>query len=278
MGRYLFAGIQPPFGRNAGEQANQEIIDRGLEWLECALRRGAALCCLPECFNVFGFAVKDMTAQCVNADSLIAKVGELARRYRGWVILPLIQQADGVYRNRAWLIDDYGNLVGFYDKTHITAAEKDAGIIAGDTVALWQTPFGKMAAAICYDVYFSEWFAALTRQGADIIVLPSLQRGEHEPASEAMLRTRAMDAQAYLLRSSFGCPAGVVWQKHMMFGQSCIVHPDGTFLANAGHYEGLALTEVEVPFAWARGRCYGYPIQPVRDFLQEDRRGDLYSQ
>ena len=36
-----------------------------------------------------------------------------------------------------------------------------------------------------------------------------------------------------------------------MFGQSAIVHPDGTVLANAGHYEGIALAHI-VPFAWQR--------------------------
>lgn len=276
MRHYLLAGIQPAFGRQAGAQANEAIIDSGMVLLEGALRRGAGLCCLPECFNVFGFSVHEMVTQCGNAEAVVERAAGLARQYHGWVVVPVIEQVDGVCRNRAWLIDAEGRRAGFYDKTHVTASEKDAGITAGAEVTVWETPMGRIGIAICYDVYFSEWFATLTGHGVDVIVLPSLQRGEHEPASEAMLRTRAMDSQAYLLRSSFGCPAGVVWQKHMMFGQSCVVHPDGTFLANAGHYEGMALAEVTLPFTWKRARCYGYPIQAVREFLEEDRRGDLY--
>ena len=68
-------------------------------------------------------------------------------------------------------------------------------------------------------------------------------------ASEAILKTRAMDTKAYVVRSSYGCPADLPWKAGMMFGQSCIVHPDGAILGNAGHYEGLALAHTPVPFS-----------------------------
>ena len=62
-----------------------------------------------------------------------------------------------------------------------------------------------------------------------------------------------------------------------MFVQSAVVHPDGTILANAGHYEGTAIATIEFPSIWSRSRCGGYPPAPVKDFLAEDRREDLYT-
>ena len=91
-----------------------------------------------------------------------------------------------------------------------------------------------------------------------------------------MLRTRAMDAKAYLIRSSYGRAADLPWKAGHMFGQSAIVHPDGTLLANAGHYEGFALAHVQAPFVWQRQRCGGYPAEAVREFLDEDRRPEAY--
>ena len=84
------------------------------------------------------------------------------------------------------------------------------------------------------------------------------------------------DTKAYIARASYGRSADQPWKAGLMFGQSAIVHPDGTVLANAGHYEGIALAHIEVPFAWQRQRCGGYPAEPVRRFLREDRRPDVY--
>ena len=87
-----------------------------------------------------------------------------------------------------------------------------------------------------------------------------------------------MDTKAYIARASYGRRADQPWKAGLMFGQSAIVHPDGTVLANAGHYEGIALAHIEVPFAWQRQRCGGYPAEPVRRFLREDRRPDVYGE
>ena len=55
-----------------------------------------------------------------------------------------------------------------------------------------------------------------------------------------------MDTKAYIARASYGRRVDQPWKAGLMFGQSAIVHPDGTVLANAGHYEGVTLAHIEV--------------------------------
>jgi predicted amidohydrolase len=277
MSWITIAAVQPPCPDERSAAENARVIRAGLGYLEVALAKGTAFVCLPEFFNVFGMAEMAMRDAAANATELLARVSELAGHHGGHVVLPLLVREGDHCRNRAYLIGPRGEVIGAYDKTHPTLGEREQlGIVAGDDIPVFETEHGRVAVVICYDVYFSELFAVLARGNPDVIFFPSLQRSDHEMANEALLKTRAMDSQAYIVRSSYGRPSELPWRAGLMFGQSCVVHPDGTLLANAGHYEGLALAYVQCPFNWQRQRCGGYPSMSVREFLREDRRPELY--
>ena len=275
--RITIASIQPPFSETKSVEDNGRMIEAGFKLLIEALKKDVAFACLPEFFNCFGIATAELGAAGENWQSILERTRGLAREYSSHIVLPMVVPVDGAHRNRAYVIDGTGEIAGFYDKTHLTVAERDdLGMVAGDEIKAFDTEHGRIAVVICYDVYFPELLVAVRAQRPDMVFFPSLQRSDHELANAALLQTRAMDTQAYIVRSSFGCPLDVPWSKDMMFGQSAIVHPDGTILANAGHYEGIALAQVTMPFAWRRNRCGGYGPMTVRDFLDQDRRGELY--
>ena len=277
MNRITIATIQPPVFAEKSSEHNVHIVETGFRYLEESLEAGAAFCCLPEYFNVFGVAEGDMQALASNAGDLLAHTQALAGQHGAYIILPMLMQEQGRFLNRAYLIGPDGAVAGYYDKTHPTLGEKEQlGVTPGNEIAVFDTDHGRVALVICYDIYFPGLFAALTLHKPDIIFFPSLQRSDHEMASEAILKARAMDTKSYVVRSSYGCPLDLPWKAGMMFGQSCILHPDGTVLANAGHYEGLALAHTPVPFHWQRQRCGGYPAMDVRAFIQEDRRPEIY--
>jgi len=277
MKRITIATIQPPVFNEKSTAANNLMIEAGFSCLDAALKAGALFCCLPEYFNVFGVADQHMQKQASNAGDLLDRVQQLAAQHQAYIILPVLMQNLDHFLNRAFLVGPAGTVMGYYDKTHPTLGEKDRlAVKPGNEIPLFETEHGRVAIVICYDIYFPELFAILALQKPDLIFFPSLQRSDHEMASEAILKTRAMDTKAYVVRSSYGCPADLPWKAGMMFGQSCIVHPDGAILGNAGHYEGLALAHTPVPFNWSRQRCGGYPAMDVSAFLEEDRRPDLY--
>jgi predicted amidohydrolase len=268
------ASIQPPFSVDKSTKANKAIINKGFDLLEKALKTGTDFCCLPEFFNVFGLELEDMKIECANSDSIIEKSRKLAKQYKSYIIIPLYLKEKNHFFNRAYLINPKGEISGHYDKLYPTLGEKtNLNIMPGKKLNIFETEFGRVAVIICYDIYFPELSVLLSEMKADIVFFPSLQRSEHEMASEAFLKVRAMDTQAYLVRSCYGAPAESSWRPSMMFGQSAIVHPDGTILANAGHYEGIAFAaHMQMPFTWKRPRCGGMPAMPVREFINEDRK------
>ena len=276
--RITIASIQPPFSDTKSLLDNEKTIEAGLALLKEALTKGTAFCVLPEFFNCYGVETSQTQGISANFQEIMDRVSAMAKEYESYVILPLLVPVDGAYRNRAYIINIKGQVTGFYDKTHITVVEREQlNIIPGNEIKCHETEFGRIAVVLCYDIYFPELFSTLMRLSPQMIFFPSLQRSDHELANTAILQTRAMDTQAYIVRSSFGCPAAKPWTKDLIFGQSAVVHPDGTILANAGHYEGTAIATIDFPFVWCRNRCGGYPPAPVKDFLNEDRLTDLYT-
>ena len=277
MQHITIASIQPPCLDDTSAASQKHMLETGFALLSEALSKDTAFCCLPEYFNVFGAQAAAYCTLAANYVEVLERTCGLAAKHHSYIVLPLLVPEAGHFFNRAYLINPQGELSGYYDKVHPTLGEQEQFNVQAGTVPLvFDTQYGRVAMPICYDIYFSEFFSALTRLKPDLIFFPSLQRSDHEMASEAMLRTRAMDTKAYIVRSSYGRQIDLPWQAGQMFGQSAIVHPDGTLLANAGHYAGFALAHVAVPFVWQRQRCGGYDAAPVRDFLEQDRRPNAY--
>lgn len=63
--------------------------------------------------------------------------------------------------------------VFLHSKTHIFPAEADWSTSEGDRMEVMQLPFAKVGFNICYETEIPECAAALTEQGAEIILCPS---------------------------------------------------------------------------------------------------------
>jgi len=242
-----------------------------------AAERGAKLIVLPEFFNVFGLSPAAALRQSGRTASLRRRTAAFCRRNDCWLLLPLIEQRRNQRYNTAILYGPGGKVIMRYDKTHLTIAEKcDYNLTPGDSIDVVETEIGPIGIMICYDVFFPEVARILSLRGAKLILFPSLQRSDTETSCLLMTRTRAMDSTCYVVRSSYGQKQSAAYQSGTMYGCSCIVAPDGSVLANAGRHEGVAEASVDVDWTWQRNRCGGRSAQPVRDFLHEDRRPELY--
>jgi len=273
------ATVQPHYPLDMSREAHEKTFKNGLNILVQAAEKGCDYICLPEYFNCIGMPTDEIAHAVRNADAVKERIASIAIKYKTAILLPVVEERGDCLYNACHLIDAEGRIVFTYDKTHITRSEKDVkGITPGNLIKLYDSPHGRIGIVICYDIYFPEIFAVLRNRGARIIFFPSLQRSDNPAAVSAMLATRAMDSCAYVVRSSYGTPTGSAWKSGMPYGLSCIVHPDGTILASAGRYEGFAMTRVDLSREWERCRCYGYPEEPVRKFITEDRRKDLYGE
>jgi predicted amidohydrolase len=150
----------------------------GLAMLDAAGRNKADLAVLPETFMAAGLpshAIRSV-AQSIPGVAFDA-VAQRARRHAMYVVAGFfIADADRV-SNVAALIDRSGELVGIYSKTHPTEGEIDNGVVPGAGARVFETDFGRLGLAVCFDVNWPSLWSAMKRDGADAVCWLSAYEG-----------------------------------------------------------------------------------------------------
>jgi predicted amidohydrolase len=179
MTRLHLALAQYPIERLRGPEDFEAKLD---DIVRAAKEEGTDLLVLPEyaamelaaAFTDGGDAVSERDAIVTRAGSIVAVMQETARRHRIWLLggtVPMLR--DGAVRNRAPLISAEGQLV-FQEKRVMTRFENEQWqVSAGEEPAVFDTPWGRIGIAICYDVEFPMLVRAQVEAGAWLILAPS---------------------------------------------------------------------------------------------------------
>lgn len=152
---------------------------------------------------------------------------KLAHQYQMYIIAGTILASDasGKYFNRSYFFSP-SMKVGYQDKQHLTEYEKSSELlVAGSVLNLFETQFGKMGIAICYDSEFPEIVRSFIKEGAWLIVVPTFtttMAGYYRVSLSS--RARAIENQCYVATS---CMVGTV--------RRGTINPEETF-GNAGIY------------------------------------------
>ncbi|WP_194788946.1 carbon-nitrogen hydrolase family protein [Pseudomonas sp. UFMG81] len=113
-----------------------------------------------------------------------------------------VLDADGRYRNRAWLFGAEG-VLGYQDKLMMTRFEREQWDIApGEGLKVFDTALGRLGILICYDNEFPMLARTLAEGGADLILAPSCtdtEAGYHRVRIGA--QARALENQIAVLQS-----------------------------------------------------------------------------
>ncbi|HPR44596.1 MAG TPA: nitrilase-related carbon-nitrogen hydrolase, partial [Ottowia sp.] len=140
------------------------------------------------------------------------------------------------------------------DKIHRTRWEREKwNTDAGDTLKLFDTPFGKIAILICYDIEFPEQARMVCEAGADILFVPSCTDDR-----QGFLRVRyccharAIENQVFVvMTSTVGNLA--VEGLGMHYGQAAIITPsdfpfarDGIAAEGTPNMEQIVVAEVDL--------------------------------
>ncbi len=121
-----------------------------------------------------------------------------------------------------------GTMRSRHRKTHVTIAEEDAGLSAGDTAAAVVSVAGlpvPVAPMVCFEHGFPEIALRLAREGAGVMAISSAIRTGFEYLRDLRTRARAQDNGAYVVA------ANAVGRGFC--GQSMIVDPRGDVVARA---------------------------------------------
>lgn len=158
-------------------------VDANIKVAETRIREshknGAQVICLPEGFNTgyycYGYGEMKDKAETIEGKT-VTTIRALAKELKLHIITPImLTVATGIVENSALMIDDEGEILGYYSKTHLVGQEQ-LFLRRGRQYPVFRTKFGVFGIVICYDLCFPETTRILTLKGADFIFCPAAWR------------------------------------------------------------------------------------------------------
>ena len=125
-------------------------------------------------------------------------LAEIARENHCYVVVPLTQQDGGVVYNSAVLFDRRGEVAGIYHKMFPTDNEIACGVTPGSGAVAFDTDFGRIGVAICFDLNFEELRAEYAALGIELLLFASAYEGGRQ------LQGWALDSSFYIVSSHRG--------------------------------------------------------------------------
>ena len=152
-------------------------------------------------------------------------------------------------RSACLVYDSEGKRVARYDKMHLfrfsagdERYDEARTLQAGDAPVAVDSPFGRLALSVCYDVRYPELYRALG--SFDAMFVPSAFTVPTGAAHwETLLRARAIENQAYVIAPAHG---GEHASGRRTYGHSMIIDPWGEILAVQPEGEGVVLAEMDL--------------------------------
>jgi nitrilase len=218
-----------------------------------AARAGARLVALPEYFCILGRHETDkVKVREPDGDGPIQRfLSDCARENGVWVVggtVPIECGDPARVRSACLVYDDSGQRVARYDKRHLFAfahgAEKydeSRTIEPGTAGVALDSPFGRLALSVCYDLRFPELYRAAG--AVDAWFVPSAFTAVTGAAHwETLLRARAIENQCYVVAPAQG---GLHPNGRRTHGHSMIVDPWGEVLGVRPEGEGVVTAELD---------------------------------
>ncbi|MDD5597180.1 MAG: carbon-nitrogen hydrolase family protein [Victivallaceae bacterium] len=257
--------------------SREKMLREALRLVEDAGRKNADIVCLPETFNVTGIPHSEKHKfAAVIPGTLFEQFSVIAKNYKMYIILSIMEKRGDGFFNTAVIIDREGKVKGRYDKVHLTEEEKvKSGITAGHDIPVFDLDFGRIGIMICYDNWFPETARVLALQEAKIIFFPHMQAGPGVSYWEKQNCTRAWDNSVYLVSSSYGTVSPLPFMPGRSASGSCIIRPDGTIAADVGSGTGEITWETDLNFSRLFPAAPEH-IMEFREMILRDRKPSLY--
>ncbi len=268
------------------EQDKPKTVEKTVDRVREAARRGAKLVCLQELFASEYFCQSEDHAQFELAEPIPGPTTEamakVAKEAGVSIVVPLFERrAAGVYHNSLVVVGPSGQILGQYRKMHIPDDplfyEKfyftpgDLGFVAVPT------PGATVGPLICWDQWYPEAARLTALRGAELLVYPTAigwhpsEKAEYGTAQlsawQTIQRAHAIANGVFVVAVNRVGHEGPKGGGLEFWGHSFVADPFGVVLAEAGEGEEVLVVECDL------GR-----VEEVRrnwPFLR-DRRIDAY--
>ena len=206
---------------------------------------GEMFCC-PYSGRFFRAAAKE------GHERTVEEMSRWARENGVYLVGGSIPEKDGerLY-NSCFVFDRDGEIVVRHRKVHLFDVElpdmrfkESDDFSPGSDVTVFDTEFGKMGAAVCFDLRFPELFRAMAVRGARVIFVPAQFNMTTGPAHWAeTLKIRAVDNELFIVGASAARYEGFDYE---CWGHSSIIGPYGETLAAADEKERIISADIDL--------------------------------
>jgi N-carbamoylputrescine amidase len=274
-GEVTVAAIQCALGGTRDEN-----VERVIGWVREAKKRGANVVLPSELFEGPYFCCEEKErwfeeARPFEGNATITTMAKLAKELGVVIPVSFFEKAGNAYYNSVAIVDDEGNVLGRYRKSHIPDGpgyEEKFYFRPGDTgFRVWKTRFATIGVGICWDQWYPECARAMALMGAELLFYPTAIGSEphdasldtRDPWQRAMIGHAVSNATPVIAANRIGSEL-----TQTFYGSSFCADMRGDKVAELGREEeGLAIATFD------RARIARY--RASWGFFR-DRRPDLY--
>ena len=271
--------------RVASVQMNPEIgqternVARSLDFIAQAAAGGAGLVVLPELCNT-GYVFETREEAMALAEPIpdgpsCRRWREAAAKHRMVIVAGITERDGDVLYTSAVVVGPQG-VLGTYRKNHLWGAENLFFERGNLGMPVFRIGAGRIACAICYDIWFPETFRLAALQGADLLCVPTNWVPMPSQPKDMLVMANVLAMGGAHSNSMFvACADRVGVERGQPFlGNSLLVSHSGWPLAGpaSGTEEEILIADMNL--ADARRK------RTLNDFNQllRDRRTDLYDE
>jgi len=177
----------------------------------------------------------------------------------------IIKETNGMH-NAGFVFDPNGRLIARHDKVVLTPPEEADGVVAGKTLEVFDTEFGKMAIIVCKDSFhrYAAWFFdKLRKAGVEIVLIPSYSLNVSQRSVELWvdsLKALAKWFDVYIIAPG---TIGKNATQYPSFGHALIICPKRVVLAEGSFdREEILRAELDPKSLEEIRNTYGAKWQP----------------
>ncbi len=232
-------------------------LNQASQLITQAASDGARLVVLPEYFALMGIKEQDKFEYVEKHQDgpLQLMLSQLAKQLKLWIVAgthPIESDESMRPFGRCYVFDSQGEVVSWYDKIHlfdVMVGDEQGSYCEskytrpGQQVVNFDSPWGKIGLAVCYDLRFPELFRKHSEQGCEILIMPAAFTYKTGKAHwEVLIKARAIENLCYFVASAQG---GQHENGRQTWGHSCIVSPWGEVIDELAFGEGYVLANLD---------------------------------
>lgn len=229
-----------------------ETMKKAESFVHRAAEGGADFAVLPEMFSCPYSSRYFRRFAAEGHEKTVAAMSAWAKENGIYLVGGSVPETEGerLY-NTCYVFDRAGKQIAKHRKVHLFDVDipgmrfrESDTFTPGEEITVFDTEFGKMGAAICFDVRFPELFRAMAVRGARVIFLPAQFNMATGPAHWAdTLKLRAVDNELFFVGASAARYEGFDYE---CWGHSAVYDPFGAVLAAADETEQILFAELDL--------------------------------